>query len=213
MAQTGSSLLRLIQNSHTPMLDLLIRESVQNSLDATKGINTPIRYDISVKPFNRDMGSKHFDGITESLNARYKEEEQQSIVIRDSNTTGLTGPLHQDYIKDDSFGNLLKLIYEISMPQEKKEAGGSWGLGKTVYFRVGMGLVIYYSRIKLDDGTYQSRLAACLVEDESKEDTLLPNKNNGLKRGIAWWGQSHSEISTKPLTDENQISVLHSLKE
>ena len=36
MAQTGSSLLRLIQNSHTPVLDLLIRESVQNSLEIIK---------------------------------------------------------------------------------------------------------------------------------------------------------------------------------
>ena len=34
MTQSGSSLLRLIQNNKTPVLDLLVRESIQNSLDA-----------------------------------------------------------------------------------------------------------------------------------------------------------------------------------
>lgn len=36
MTQTGSSLLKLIQNNDMPVLDLLVRESIQNSLDARK---------------------------------------------------------------------------------------------------------------------------------------------------------------------------------
>ncbi|MGP4106767.1 hypothetical protein [Virgibacillus sp. L01] len=208
MSERGSSLLRLIQNSHTPILDLLIRESVQNSLDAAKDLSTPIEYDISAKGFRKSQVSKHFSGIKDNIEAKFAGEDHESIVIRDTNTTGLTGPLHQDQIEDNKFGNLLKLVYEISMPQEKKEAGGSWGLGKTVYFRVGSGLVIYYSRIQLNDGTYQSRLAACLVEDESKTDALLPNEGKGLKRGIAWWGKLHTEDSTKPLTDEDEIQEI-----
>ena len=36
MTQSGSSLLKLIQNNKTPILDLLVRESIQNSLDAQK---------------------------------------------------------------------------------------------------------------------------------------------------------------------------------
>ena len=34
MTQSGSSLLKLIQNNNMPALDLLVRESIQNSLDA-----------------------------------------------------------------------------------------------------------------------------------------------------------------------------------
>lgn len=206
MSERGSSLLRLIQNSHTPVLDLLIRESVQNSLDAAKKHDSPVYYDISIVEFNKHKAAKHFTGIQDKLISRFSGDIQKSIVIRDKNTVGLTGPLHQDYIKDNKFGNLLKLVYEISMPQEKKEAGGSWGLGKTVYFRAGIGLVIYYSRIKLKDGEYQSRLAACLVEDETKSDTLLPEPEKGLKRGIAWWGEKHSENSTRPITNQEKIN-------
>jgi hypothetical protein len=208
MSERGSSLLRLIQNSHTPLSDLLIRESIQNSLDAGSDSKTPVNFDISVKQFIKQNVSKHFEGIEDGLNRKFQDSAQESIVIRDSNTTGLTGPLHQEYIKDNRFGNLLKLIYEISMPQEKKEAGGSWGLGKTVYFRVGIGLVLYYSKVKLENGDYQSRMAACLVEDESRADALIPNKDGGLKRGIAWWGESHSEDSTRPLTNETEINEI-----
>ncbi|MBB6447796.1 hypothetical protein [Bacillus benzoevorans] len=209
MSERGSSLLRLIQNSHTPLLDLLIRESVQNSLDAAKDQNSPIKYDISVKTFLTQSVTRHFKGIEQNLIRKFPSISYKSLVIRDWNTTGLTGPLHQDYISNNQYGNLLKLVYEISMPQEKKEAGGSWGLGKTVYFRAGIGLVVYYSRIKLDEGGYQSRLAACLVEDESKDDALLPDdQNHGLKRGIAWWGQPHNDESTKPVTNEKQINEI-----
>lgn len=34
MTQAGSSLLKLIQNNNMPILDLLVRETIQNSLDA-----------------------------------------------------------------------------------------------------------------------------------------------------------------------------------
>ena len=36
MTQSGSSMLKLIQNNKTPVLDLFVRESIQNSLDAHK---------------------------------------------------------------------------------------------------------------------------------------------------------------------------------
>lgn len=207
MAERGSSLLRLIQNSHTPLLDLLLRESIQNSLDARSNGNTPIKYDISVSNFDTKKVAPHFQGIESSLISRFSEHPQKSIVIRDFETTGLTGPIHHDFIENEEYGNLLKLVYEISMPQEKKEAGGSWGLGKTVYFRVGIGLVIYYTRVE-EAGEFKSRLVACLVEDESSNKTLIPNKDGKPKRGIAWWGERHTENSTKPITNESEINEL-----
>ena len=42
MTESGSSLLRLIQNQDIPLLDLLVRESVQNSLDAASNTSTKV---------------------------------------------------------------------------------------------------------------------------------------------------------------------------
>lgn len=209
MTQSGSSLLKLIQNNNMPILDLFIRESVQNSLDAKNDKDRYVTVKFRTGFFNKDKFNNELEGITEALNKRYNKKEYEYISITDTNTVGLTGKLHYEDMSDNRYGNLLKLIYEISKPQDVEGAGGSWGLGKTVYFRVGMGLVLYYSRIKKQSGEYESRMAACLVEDENNPNSLIPQYNGKAKRGIAWWGEEKGENKTQPVTDSNYIdSVL-----
>lgn len=205
MSQTGSSLLRLIQNNDMPIIDLLVRESIQNSLDAKLNSSEYVRVDFNIGTFEACTLNRELDKVSDKFNQRYPEQKYQYIAIRDSNTQGLTGPLDYEHVHNNNYGNLLKLVYEISKPQESKGAGGSWGLGKTVYYRVGNGLVIYYSRIKKSDCSYESRLAACFVEDERSEDSILPSINEN-KTGLAWWGApTDKENRTVPLTDEEEI--------
>lgn len=210
MTESGSSLLRLIQNQSMPLLDLLVREAVQNSLDATNKKDPFVKIDISVKDFHAKDLNKHFESIQHKLNSNFPSAQPyQSIVVRDSNTFGLTGPVRYKDVVDNKFGNLLKLVYEICKPQQEEGAGGSWGLGKTIYFRVGIGLVIYYSRI-FQNGKYISRLAACLVEDETKSDAIIPSLG-GVKRGIAWWGNSDGKNKTIPIENEKEIQKILSV--
>lgn len=145
MTQTGSSLLKLIQNNNMPALDLLVRESIQNSLDARKENSRYVEVDYLTGKFNSEKLSQELEGITSSLRKRFPEKQYDFIAVRDFNTVGLTGEMDYKKVKDNKYGNLLKLIYEICKPQETEGAGGSWGIGKTVYFRIGIGLVIYYS--------------------------------------------------------------------
>ena len=212
MSESGSSLLRLIQNQDMPLLDLLVREAVQNSLDASNGTAPDVKVDFSIGQFQAANLNKHFDGIQKPLDKRFPNKKAYNyIAVKDSNTYGLTGPVSYDKVVNNEFGNLLKLVYEICKPQQNEGAGGSWGLGKTIYFRVGIGLVIYYSRI-CQDGKYSSRLAACLVEDETKKDALIPH-SGGVKRGIAWWGKSDRWNSKKtvPITSEREIKEILSV--
>lgn len=208
MTQSGSSLLKLIQNNNMPILDLLVRESIQNSLDAKNENDSYVTVEFFTGEFNKLALNSELEGIKESLNKKYWKNEYKYIAIRDSNTVGLTGKMHYDEVTDNQYGNLLKLIYEISKPQEAEGVGGSWGLGKTVYFRVGIGLVIYYSRIVNELGKYESRLAASLVENEMENDSLIPALPGKSKRGIAWWGQEIGVNKTKPITDEQYIEKI-----
>lgn len=208
MTQSGSSLLKLIQNNNMPILDLLVRESIQNSLDAKNEKDSYVTVEFFTREFNKLALNNELEGIKDSLNKKYWKNEYKYIAIRDSNTVGLTGKMHYDEVADNQYGNLLKLIYEISKPQEMEGAGGSWGLGKTVYFRVGIGLVIYYSRIVNEQGEYESRLAASLVENEMENDSLIPALPGKSKRGIAWWGQEIGINKTKPITDEQYIKKI-----
>lgn len=208
MTQSGSSLIRLIQNNEMPVLDLFVRESVQNSLDAAMHDAECVNVDFRIGSFSRPKLMKHFEGISESVEHRFPYTSYRLLEVKDKNTLGLTGPMHIKEMKDNIYGNLQKLIYQISQSQQQEGAGGSWGLGKTVYYRLGMGLVIYYSRIKLETGAYQSRLAACLVEDENIPDALIPYVDSEPRLGIAWWGQDYGDGTTKPVTDESEIAEL-----
>lgn len=211
MTESGSSLLRLIQNQDMPLLDLLVRESVQNSLDAVASNCDKVVVDVTVGEFKATDLNRHFEKIENGLNRRYASKGKAKFIsVRDSNTVGLTGPVRYSEVKNNDFGHLLKLVYEICKPQSNEGAGGSWGLGKTIYFRLGIGLVIYYSRI-YQSGKYQSRLAACLVENENKPGALIPY-GSGVKRGIAWWGKKDGLMSngTIPLDNEAEIEkILH----
>ena len=218
MDMSGSGLIRAIQNNNMPLLDLLVREAVQNSLDAARSSENNVQVDFGVGRFNSDLLSKELEGITETLREEFPKKEYDYLYIRDIGTEGLTGPLHFSQKGSNQKNNLLKLVYEIAKPQDEKEAGGSWGYGKTIYYRIGIGLVVYYSRILTDDGGYQSRLAVCLVEDEKDPKSLLRDIKLNSRRGLAWWGQSYSYVSgnsldysTIPETDDRKISQFLSI--
>ena len=218
MVMTGSSLKRAIQNNHMPLLDLFIRESVQNSLDAAKPNVDYINVDIGVGEFDSYTLAYHLEGIQDTIIRKFMENRYSYLYVRDSNTKGLGGPLHFSEKTNENTRDLLKLVYEIAKPQEEKGAGGSWGYGKTTYFRMGVGLVIYYSRTRTESGEFQSRLAACLVEDEKDEEALLRESKIGSERGLAWWGEEFSynngssvEKATVPVTDEIKINNILSI--
>ena len=213
MSQSGNSLLKLIQNNDMPILDLLVREAVQNSLDAgiSAGKSDSVYVDVGIRDINVFDFAEHLEGITKELKDRFGGTLQKAIYIEDSNTTGLTGTLD---FKHSPNSNVFKLIYGISMAQEQQGAGGSWGLGKTVYFRIGVGIVVYYSRIVNDSGQFEHRLAVTLVENEKSSNTIIPKSAEKIPSGIAWWGERVNSQSndTIPITDESIIrDVLNSL--
>lgn len=206
MTNTGSTVLNAIQNNETPILDLLIRESIQNSLDAKQEQKSFVKTEINVGNFDNNLLSKEFKGIEGKL-IKQPNDLNKFISLRDSNTIGLTGPVSKKDVTDNNWGNFLKLIRYIGKPQENESSGGSWGYGKTVYYRLGIGLVIFYSRIKDEEGKFESRLMACLIENEKKENPILPEIKGKQAGGIAWWGEKTGE-ELLPITDESKINEI-----
>ncbi len=191
MQESGAFLLRALQNEETPLLDLLVRESVQNALDAGRNGNQalPVSVDFHIREHSLDaIASTFSEGLNLQMLGKRYLRTPKLLEIRDSGTEGLTGPMTFDSVETNGqHGNFLKLVFEIGRTRADDSAGGSWGLGKTCYFRMGAGLVIYYSRIKTADG-YEERLVASLVEDESRVDRLQLT----TQTGIAWWGANDS---------------------
>lgn len=196
MAQSGDSILRSLQNTDFSLSDLIVRESIQNALDASKKGSKSTKVDYTLRSFEASQLIPHFEGIEDTLNKNYRGL-QDFLAISDRNTVGLTG----DYYSDNSEGNFQKLVFSIGKNQEADGAGGSWGMGKTSYFRVGAGLVIYYTRIQTDEG-YEERLIASLIESPKKAHRLLKDST----RGIAWWGRYEDDSNhLLPITDHEDI--------
>lgn len=209
MSMSGSSVLSSIQNNSMSTIDLMIRESLQNSLDAgidNIGIYRSVDVNYTIGKFTKTNLTNELEGISVDLKNKIKETECSFISIEDKNTVGLNGKIKYSDAKE-KYGNFRKLVYEIAKPQTKEDAGGSWGYGKTVYFRVGIGLVVFYTRFK-ENGEYVERLACTYIEDETKYNSLLHNikRNN---RGIAWFGD---EQNGSPYPIENHYYISNFLK-
>lgn len=200
----GSVTLKSLQNDNIPELDLLVREAIQNSSDAAlkePGDSFTVKFNTGT--FVPARFNTNLSGIESILDEMFPGESADFLEIRDTKTQGLTGPLRIDDMPPDDHGNFFKLIFDTGKKQTQAGAGGNWGFGKSVYYRVGMGIVVFYSRIKTEDG-YESRLIITLVENEENPDAILA-KINPRSAGKAWWGIKEGKDDFLPITDDEFI--------
>lgn len=208
----GSGALKALQNDHIPEVDLLVRESIQNSSDASlKEPQSSFYVNFNYRTFKPARLNAVLKDITGFLNERFPYESADYLEIRDMQTSGLTGKTKVSEINHLDHGNFFKLVFDTGKEQTNNDggkAGGSWGYGKSVYFRVGIGLVIFYSHIKTESG-YESRLIASLVEREGTDNSIL-SKIRVDSTGRAWWGRMYGsrEDEIGPITDENEINEI-----
>ncbi len=208
----GSGALKALQNDHIPEVDLLVRESIQNSSDAS--LNEPQNsffVNFNYRSFQPSRLNSVLKDITGILNERFPGDSADYLEIRDIQTSGLTGKTKVNEIDPMDHGNFFKLVFDTGKEQTNNDggkAGGSWGYGKSVYFRVGIGLVLFYSHIKTETG-YESRLIASLVEREGTRDSILSTiRTDSI--GRAWWGRKYGtrEDEIGPITDEGEINAI-----
>ena len=210
----GSGSLKALQNDNLPEIDLLVREAIQNSSDASlRESGDSFGVSFNYKTFSPKQFNDLLSDVKDILNERYPESEADYLEIRDYKTSGLTGSVRRAEVAQfpDDHGNYFKLVFDTGKEQTNSDdgmAGGSWGYGKSVYFRFGIGLVLFYSQIKTDGG-YGSRLIVALVEHENSENAIL----SGVREdaiGRAWWGRWDAEDPTEllPITDVAEIKEI-----
>ena len=205
----GSGALKALQNDNLPELDLLVREAIQNSSDAA--INQPddsCNINFTQGSFSSEAFNALLPDIGHILNRRFPNATADFLEIRDYKTSGLTGPILQRDLAPNDHGNYFKLVFDTGKEQTNSsagEAGGSWGYGKSVYYRVGIGLVVFYTQIK-EDGIMKSRLIISLIENETNKDSILKEVIENAV-GRAWWGKKlpGSDEEILPITDEADI--------
>lgn len=192
---TGSKILRSIMDNHTPNLDLFVRESIQNSLDEVledkEFVNIAFyKGNFSYSSFLKkiDFGGYNTWDISNDVCS--------FITISDSNTGGLLGTHKEEKNKSN---NLYNLVYDFMNNSKSSSQGGSFGIGKSVFYRFGRGVCFYYSRT-FEDGKYISKLTGLLIQDEKLSSCILGESSSG----IAFFGEEKNGESI-PIYDENII--------
>lgn len=201
----GRQIKKALHDTGTPILDSFVRESIQNSLDAydKASSNPAVTVEYSISNFNVKALTDNLEGLS-VLNER-KDLPNKYLSIRDRNTVGLTGDFN------DESSNLKKLIFGFMNNQQSAGAGGSCGVGKTLYFRLGIGLVIYYSRVRTAYNKYESLLSAVLIEDPDSSRAIIPNVNGSNKFGIVIWGQPIPNNTEGVVQETRDSSVIDSV--
>ena len=118
MSMSGSSVLSSIQNNSMSTIDLMIRESLQNSLDAgidNIGIYRSVDVNYTIGKFTKTNLTNELEGISVDLKNKIKETECSFISIEDKKTVGLNGKIKYSDAKE-KYGNFRKLVYEIAKP-------------------------------------------------------------------------------------------------
>ena len=183
-----------------PLIDVIVRESIQNSLDALKDCSDHLEMSYRTGRFQSDEFESVLDGSPYNLSSRFGQSPE-FLEIRDLGTYGLDGPCEVSDELDG--GRWTKLVYSFAEKQTESGKGGSWGYGKTCFFNLGVGFVVYYSRTMLD-GEFVSRLAVALVEDtDHRRMSIIPES----KQGITYWGSQseHDPDQSVPLTNDVEI--------
>jgi len=125
--------------------EALVREFVQNALDARTGERLRIKISFGVRRF-----SGWLDGLTDHIEACFREEhlklsidqdayrsllvgmEGKFLTLEDFETTGLTGETGRDGIPQES--NFYDFVYWAGGSRKTGRKGGRWGVGKNVYY-------------------------------------------------------------------------------
>ncbi len=195
MQHDGHSVLHAFQPSDAQMCDLLVRESLQNSLDAAKPESSEVKVDFSIGNPTLDSLMKSMEHAATLLPPELFKGRHPCLSIRDSGTYGLRGMETKD-ITPGAVRDYVNLVYEVMHQDKPATAGGSHGLGKTLFTHIGIGLVFYYSQF-FQEGQWMQRLAACLIFDNKQPANAL--RLSILPCGIGWWGRSSTSSTVKPL--------------
>lgn len=197
---------RLLGQPEVEIIELLIRESAQNSWDARLpgiepefGIRCRVLDRETLRTLRREVFAQ---GVRHTfLQDGFERSSLAAIEIWDRGTSGLNGPVRSDRsVPEGSPTNFIDLVFNVGTANKGEGTGGSFGFGKSSAFKASrMKTVIYWTVCELGDGRFEHRLIASGLGSPFDE---------GGRRftGRHWWGkipESTGAPRVEPLTGEH----------
>lgn len=120
----------------------LVRESIQNSIDARVDLNQPVKVSIRIGELPAARAGDYFQGLQNHLNAVFDDGNAPSahgncryLAIEDFNTTGLTGDTNLDTapLGGEASASYTYFVHVEGQSNKGEGKKGKWGVGKIVF--------------------------------------------------------------------------------
>lgn len=197
---TAEGIAKLLGAPDVDKIEVLVRETVQNSWDAATDPDRGVTYTIAGRTLDCDqvsaLESEIFnESIVAARNGEvsraavpvvglFETPDLQALYIEDTGTRGLGGPLHAGSpALQGEFTDFRDFVFKVGTPPDHDFGGGSYGFGKAIgYLASAPRTIIVFTRTSGDSPEMESRLIACALGPEFAM--------NGLNHtGRHWWGR------------------------
>jgi hypothetical protein len=205
---------RLLGRPAQNILKTVLRESIQNSIDAARLVSGPsllIRYrTLTVEQQNslkinvlKDTPDSELENknIINSLS----KEKLAVLELCDFNTTGLGGPTDGDAATECAESlDFVNFIRNVGVARDTYHGGGTYGYGKTSLYVMSRCSTILIDSQTSFSGNPVRRFIGC---------HLGPSYDSKGKRftGRHWWGMDDSDMGINPLIDVDASNIASSL--
>ena len=178
-------------------VSVFVRETAQNSWDArdksTASLGKGIDLDYRVRSITSDLQSsldkvffKDATGEIKNKLNRHTREGQTYLIVQDKGTIGLAGPTLAT--EQGTKNNYVAFLLNIGQEHNDATTGGSFGFGKTVFFKASAPkTILVYTRTKNAQDVLESRFIGVTLHKTpgDKEHTgrhwwCEPGKSNGI---------------------------------
>ncbi|MFC3848641.1 hypothetical protein ACFORJ_00455 [Corynebacterium hansenii] len=183
---TGSGVMRQLGTPSMELLDVLVRESAQNSWDAA--IGDQIRYSIEFRRLGEHADAwRRLIGDSDSTDGTVVHPGDLTpdtliLIIGDRGTSGLGGPLLADEkVKPGHVANFVQFLRNVGEPRDKDLGGGTYGFGKAIFYNLSACGAILVDTHCTDRVNRRRLMGAALGDPFSGTDGVRYT-------GRHWWG-------------------------
>jgi hypothetical protein len=209
----GEGSKRLLGSPTLGILPTVIREALQNSLDASVEIGAP-KILIRVRSLSQAELGILREHVISSLpaaesssrgliNASLSGESIKVFEICDYGTSGLGGPIRADLpVQDGEEPDFVNFIRNVGVARDTHHGGGTYGYGKTSLYAMSKCAAILVDTESTHRGARVRRLIGCHLGDAY-------DGNGRRYTGRHWWGVPDESDGVDPLegTEAESLSL------
>ena len=196
------------------MVQTVIRESIQNSIDAARLGSGP-----SVLIRIRTLDHGELAALRDDVLTRLPEEGESRckletclagssirvMEICDFNTTGLGGPLRADIPSGGESPDFVNFVRNVGVPRDTDQGGGTYGYGKTVLYSMSGCATILLDTMTSYQGMKERRFIGCHLGDAF--DGKMPDGTRRRFTGRHWWGDCRHVGSVDPVRGDSAVEL------